>query len=101
MGGAGYTIDVKETQSAGEYMTSVGDCAQNADGCIQDVTPLPAPEAGQGVGAQLKAFTAAWHGILPDLKTEMDAMSAKAKSTATVYYTVEEQARGGFARFAE
>ncbi len=98
--GNGYTIKRSETEGAADALSSVGSCATVADSDLQGNT-MPAPAAGEGIGAEVKAMLAEWHKALPDLAKEFDVLSKNVKKAATVTIQVEEPIRGQFRSFAE
>ena len=61
----------------------------------------PGPAAGAGIGAALTSFQHQWHDVLPDLHTEVDTLSKKVTTSATVTVKVEEQVHNRFRAFAE
>jgi hypothetical protein len=97
----GYTIEVNEVERAADALGSIAFCASDADSDITDITALPAPAAGDGIGATLNSFKAQWHGVLPDLHKEVDTLSTKVTSSASVTVRVEEQVRSRFQHFAQ
>ena len=95
----GYTIEVNEVERAADALGSIAFCASNADGDITSISPLPAPAAGDGIGSALSSFTSQWHGVLPDLHTEVDTLSKKVTSSASVTVQAEEQTHSQFQHF--
>jgi hypothetical protein len=97
----GYTIKANEVERAADALGSVAFYASNADSDITAITGLPAPAAGDGIGAALTSFKAQWNGVLPDLHKEVDTLSGKVTSSATVTIQVEQQVHSRFQQFAE
>jgi hypothetical protein len=97
----GYTIEVNEVERAADALGSIAFCASNADDDITAIAGLPAPAAGDGIGAALSSFKNQWHGVLPNLHTEVDTLSKKVTTSASVTVKVEEQVHDRFRAFAQ
>ena len=97
----GYTIEVNEVERAADALGSIAFCATNADADITGISALPAPAAGDGIGAALSGFKTQWHDVLPNLHTEVDTLSKKVTASASVTVKVEEQVHGRFSEFSQ
>lgn len=95
----GYTIEVTETETAGEALSGLSTYANFADQDLQGNT-MPAPQAGEGIGANVTGAVNAWHEVFTDIGKDIDIFGKNVKSAARVTYQIEEVVNNKFHNLA-